>query len=347
MRIKKIFQRLTNWELWNFYVLYFPLSPFWLWYCLRSGSLWFFSSSNPTITFGGFEGEGKKEMYDQLPAQFVPRTIYIQHDLPFEVVKQRIQDAGFQFPFIVKPDIGMKGILFRKIESEEQLQKYHERIPVEYIVQALVELPVEVSVFYYRYPDQQSGLVSGFIHKELLHVIGDGQSTLQELIAQHSRAKHRMEEMQHRHGHRFDRVIPANEIFYLSYAGNHNRGAHFTNLHKEIDGQLLKVFDELSLYTGTFYYGRYDIKTTSIEDLKQGKNFYILEFNGCGAEPNHIYDCGMSIWRAYGVILQHWKALYKISRYNHKNGTPYWSFKKGWRFLQESKKHFTMLEKYD
>ena len=102
----------------------------------------------------------------------------------------------------------MKGMLFRKIESEEQLIKYHERIPVEYIVQDLVELPVEVSVFYYRYPDQQKGRVSGFIHKELLHVKGDGESTLKELIQQHPRAKFRMEEMEHRHGHRFDRVIP-------------------------------------------------------------------------------------------------------------------------------------------
>ena len=309
--------------------------------------MWFFSSSNPTITFGGFEGEGKKEMYDQLPPQLVPRTIYIMHDLPYEEVKKKIMEAGLEYPFIVKPDIGMKGILFRKIETEDQLIKYHERIPVEYIVQDLIELPVEVSVFYYRYPDQQKGTVSGFIDKELLHVKGNGSSKLKELIENHPRAKFRMEEMEHRHGHRFERTIPKDEIFFLSYAGNHNRGAHFTNLHKEIDENLHKVFDELSNYTNKFFYGRYDIKTTSIEDLKQGKNFLILEFNGCGAEPNHIYDCGMSLWKAYGVLLTHWKALYRISRYNHKNGVPYWSFKRGWDFLKKSSEHFKMLEKYD
>jgi len=347
MNMKKFFQKLANWELWNFYVLYAPISPVWFWYCLRSWSMWFFSSSNPTITFGGFEGEGKKEMYDQLPSHLVPRTIYIMHDLTYQEVIKKIKEAGFTYPFIVKPDVGMKGMLFRKIESEEQLIRYHERIPVEYIVQDLVELPVEVSVFYYRYPDQQKGIVSGFIHKELLQVKGNGISTLKELIQQHPRARFRMEEMEHRHGHRFNRVIPGDETFYLSYAGNHNRGAHFTNLHKEIDGSLHKIFDELSHYTDKFFYGRYDIKTTSIEDLKQGKNFLILEFNGCGAEPNHIYDCGMSIWRAYGVILTHWKALYRISRYNHKNGVPYWSFKRGWKYLKQSKEHFKMLEKYD
>ena len=345
--MKNFLNKLTNWELWNFYFLYFPIGPVWLWYCLRSWSFWYFSSSNPTITFGGFEGEGKKEMYDQLPPHLIPRTIYILHDLPFDEVKKKISEAGFTFPFIVKPDIGMKGILFRKIDTEEQLIKYHERIPVEYIVQNLVELPVEVSVFYYRHPAKQKGVVSGFIDKELLHVKGDGQSNLKQLIEKHPRAKYRLEEMEHRHGHRFERVIPAREIFYLSYAGNHNRGAHFTNLHKEIDEDLHKVFDDLSHYTDKFYYGRYDIKTTSIEDLKQGKNFLILEFNGCGAEPNHIYDCGMSIWKAYGVLLHHWKMLFEISRYNHKNGIPYWSFRRGWKYLGDAKRHFKMLEKYD
>ena len=139
--MKNFFQRLLNWERWNFFVLYAPISPVWLWYCLRSGSLWFFSSSNPTITFGGFEGEGKKEMYDQLPENLIPLTIYIRHDLPFSEVKKQVEAAGFTYPFIVKPDVGMKGILFRKIDTEEQLQKYHEHIPVEYIIQVLVDWP--------------------------------------------------------------------------------------------------------------------------------------------------------------------------------------------------------------
>ena len=189
--------------------------------------------------------------------------------------------------------------------------------------------------------------MSGFIHKELLQVKGDGRSNLRQLIELHPRAKYRLEEMEHRHGHRFDRVLPEGEIFYLSYAGNHNRGAQFTNLYQEIDDDLVRVFDEISLYTRQFYYGRYDIKTTSIEDLKKGKNFMILEFNGCGAEPNHIFDCDMSLWKAYGELLRHWKVLYKISHYNHKNGTPYWSFAKGWKYLLQAKRHFTMLKKFD
>ncbi|AHF17177.1 ATP-grasp domain-containing protein [Niabella soli] len=347
MSVKTFFSRIANWELWSFNVIYAPISPVWLWYAIRSRAFWFFTPSNPTIDFGGFEGEGKKEMYDQLPADVIPKTIYIKNDWPFAAVLDAIGANGFQFPFIVKPDVGMKGILFRMIQDEEQLEKYHQRIPVEYIVQEKVDYPVEVSVFYYRYPWEQKGVVSGFIHKELLQVAGDGRRTLRQLIQAHPRAKYRLEEMTHRHQHRYDRVLQEGEIFYLSYAGNHNRGAKFTNLQEQIDDELLTVFDRLSHYNESFFYGRYDIKTTSVEDLKKGRNFLILEFNGAGAEPNHIYDCDMSLAQAYRIILQHWKALYRISRYNNQQGIPYWGFRRGRAFLKAARKHFRLLEEFD
>jgi hypothetical protein len=345
--MKKLINKISDWEKWPFALLYFPLSFIWFWYCLKSRSLWFFSSSNPTITFGGFEGESKKEMYDQLPQSSYPKSIYILHDLSFDEVKKRMSDHGFTYPFVVKPDVGMQGILFRKIEDEEQMIKYHERIPVQYIIQEMVDLPVEVSVFYFRYPTDTSGTISGFIQKELLEVSGDGKRTLHELILEHPRAKLRMEEMIERHEHRLDRIIDEGQIFILSYAGNHNRGARFINLIDQADEQMLKVFDELSLYTEKFYYGRYDIKCSSIEDLKKGVNYSILEFNGCGAEPNHIYDAGISLFSAYKEILKHWKVLYEISRYNHLNGSPYWSFTRGYNFLKQARDHFKLLKQYD
>lgn len=343
----RFLKRIFNWELWPFNLLYAPIFPVWLWYILRSRAVWFFTPSNPTITFGGMEGEGKKEMYDQLPHHLMPLTIYIRHTVDFSAVQRKLQLSGLKFPFIVKPDVGMKGILFRVIENEQQLKDYHEHIPVEYIAQEKVDHPVEVSVFYYRYPWLQSGVVTGFIHKELLSVTGDGSRNLKELVEEHPRARYRLEEMENRHGLRYNKIIPKGEVYYLSYAGNHNRGAQFTNLHQEIDNNLLKVFDELSHYNKSFFYGRYDIKTGSIDELKQGNNFSILEFNGAGAEPNHIYDCGMSLMEAYKTILIHWKALYRISRYNSRNGHPYWPFKKGWSYLKEARQHFKMLEKFD
>ena len=73
----------------------------------------------------------------------------------------------------------------------------------------------------------------------------------------------------------------------------------------------------------------------------------ILEYNGAGAEPNHIYDCGMSYGKALKVIAAHWCDLYRIGKINNKNGVPYWSFRKGYRFMQQLKKDFKELQKRD
>lgn len=60
MFVEKIVNRVTDWKHWPFSVFYFPLFFAWAWYCIKSRSMWFFSTSNPTLTFGGFEGETKK-----------------------------------------------------------------------------------------------------------------------------------------------------------------------------------------------------------------------------------------------------------------------------------------------
>jgi hypothetical protein len=346
MSWKSFWEKLGNWELWPFKLRYFLISPVWLWYCLRSRSFWFFSSSNPTITFGGFEGEDKREMYNLLPKEYYPKTIYISPGDQFSELLQQVRKNGFIYPFIVKPDIGMKGLLFRKIDNENELKIYHEKNTVDYLVQELVEYPLEVSVFYYRYPNRQKGVISGFIQKELMDVYGDGKSTLWELIMAHPKARHRPDEMKIKHEANLPRVIPKGERYILTYAANLNRGAKFTDLAQLIDDDLLKIFDEIS-HRASFYYGRYDIKCSSVEDLKQGKNFSILEFNGSGAEPNHVYNAGKSLFDAYAVFLHHWKVLYEISKYNKEHGIPYWPVMKGWRFLRAAKKHLKILEQSD
>jgi len=343
MNLKKILFRITHWETWPFHIKYIPLIPAWLWYCLRSGSFWFFTPSNPTLTFGGFEGESKREMYDQLPPGSYPRSIYISKNSSFKEVEQQCRDGKFQYPFASKPNVGMKGFLFRQINNVDEFRQYHDKIPTEYIIQDLITYPIEVSVFYYRFPNEQKGTVSGFLKKELMSVTGDGKSTIWELILAYPRVRFRLNEMKSKHEDKLTDIIPDGEVFCLSQALNLSRGGKMVSLAHEIDEKLVKVFDDLSHYSKHFYYGRYDIKCASIEDLKTGKNYSILEFNGSGAEPHHIYGSNNNLLQAYKVILHHWNVLYKISRYNHVKGIRYWSFNKGLKFLKDAKKHFKLL----
>ncbi len=345
--LNRIWNRVTNWELWPFIIIYFPLWFLWLYYAIKARAFWFFSNVNPTLEFSGFEGETKKEMYVQLPPYLYPKTIHIPANLDFTEVKKLMTDAGFNYPFITKPERGMQGILFRKIDKEKDLVDYNDYVKTDYVIQDLVNLPMEFSIFHIRYPMQEKGVVTGFILKEYMAVVGDGKSTLLQLIHKHPKALVQENEMRHKHAEKLHTILSAGEKYYLSITGNHNRGATFVNLYKQIDQQLCDVFDDISNKVGEFYFGRYDIKCTSIEDLKEGKNISILEFNGTGAEPNHIYDCGMSYTEALQEIARHWKYLYEIGKINEKRGIAYWGFMKGYRYLMKAEKHMAELRKYD
>ena len=133
----------------------------------------------------------------------------------------------------------------------------------------------------------------------------------------------------------------------LSYAANHNRGAQFVDLKNEIDEKLVALFDNISSTGNEFYYGRYDIMCANVEDLKQGRNFTILEYNGCGAEPNHFYDTGYTLFGAYREILRHWKALFRISRYNSRQGIKPWPLRKGRQFLRKTRELYKLMKEVD
>ena len=155
----------------------------WGLYCLRSRAAWFFSPSNPTIAFGGFEGESKSEIYIQMPQHLYPPTIVVPPQSNEEAWWSQIEKM-FLLPFVVKPDVGMKGILFRMIENKQQWQQYHRHMPATYLVQAYVPYPHEVSVFYCRMPQHQKGKITAIIQKNLLQVTGNGKDTLLHLLQQ-------------------------------------------------------------------------------------------------------------------------------------------------------------------
>ena len=323
------------------------MAPVSIWYMLKSGSVWFFTPSNPKITFGGMDGEPKKEMYDLLPKHLYPATFNVLPQQNFETVKKDLEESGIKYPFIVKPEVGCQGILFRKIDEEATLENYHSKIPVEYIVQELVSYPMEVSVFYIRHPQEKKGTVTGFLHKIPLQVVGNGKDSLEHLIQHHPKAQKRIGELFSKHKDRWNDIIAAGEKYILSYAANHNRGAHFVDLKDQIDDNLVAIFDEISISINDFFYGRYDIMCSNVEDLKNGKNFTILEYNGCGAEPNHFYDTGYTLMGAYKEILKHWKALYQICKYNSEQGIKPWPFQKGRKFLAQIKAHFKLIREVD
>jgi hypothetical protein len=157
-------------------------------------------------------------------------------------------------------------------------------------------------------------------------VTGNGHSSLGELILTNDRAILQWESLKIKYADSLHKVLPFGKKITLVAIGNHCLGTKFLNANHLITPELTAIFDRISLGIEGFYYGRYDLRCTNLDDFYQGKNIKIMELNGAGAEPAHIYDPSFSIWEGWKVLLHHWHILYKISTRNHQNGVPYMRF---------------------
>jgi hypothetical protein len=106
---------------------------------------------------------------------------------------------------------------------------------------------------------------------------------------------------------------------------------------QEVQNLLQQTIDTVAKQIPGFFYGRLDIMYTDWEDLCNGKNYSIVELNGAGSEPTHMYDPKHSIFFAWREIIKHWKILYHISNWNHENkNAPYLTFSKGIKMFKDN-----------
>jgi hypothetical protein len=320
--------RLASWEYWPFGIVQFPLIMYWLWLSLRARSLFFFSASNPTIVLGGMLGESKYDVLKLIPDPYKPKTILIKKSAAKDYVLKQLLENGFSLPVIFKPDQGERGFMVKKITMEAQLESYINTLQKDFLIQEFLDLPVELGVFYTRMPDELSGYVNSVVVKDMLTVTGDGESTLQQLILDKPRAKLQWEKLKLAHADKLTVVLPSGEPYVLNNIGNHALGTTFLDGGHLINEKLSATFDHISKQINGFYFGRYDLRCASIEDLYAGK-IKIMELNGCGAEPAHIYQPGFSLWKAFGILFTHWKNIFRISMQNHRRGVPFTSWREG------------------
>lgn len=283
-------------------------------------------------------GESKYEVMKLIPDSLKPKTILIKPSASVTHVTHLLRDAGLSLPVIFKPDLGERGWMVKRINNEQDIARYLNEIKIDFIAQELVDLPHEFGVYYVRFPSQKNGFVNSITGKEFLHVTGDGEKNLQQLILEKDRAKLQWNTLREMYADRLTEIIPPGKKMELVSVGNHCLGTTFINCNHLINDKLNSTFDSISKQINGFYFGRYDLRCASLEDLENG-NVKIMELNGCGAEPAHIYHPGSSLITAIKVLITHWRNLYRVSKENHERGVPYLSFREGKQIYKRVKKY--------
>lgn len=158
--------KMRNWEYWPMQAVYYPIMPVWLFLAIRARSFFFFNAANPTIKNGGMAMESKKEIYDIMPSESIPKTIYFTGNRCADTILKAAAMQQIDFPFIVKPDVGMKGLAVQIIKDKDELEAYLKKSTDDLLVQELVEFKNEVGIFYCRIPGESNGKITGIVHKK-------------------------------------------------------------------------------------------------------------------------------------------------------------------------------------
>lgn len=288
--------------------------------------------------------ESKWSIYNLMPAAYYPTTLFFEAGSNPHSVIEHLRQNDLKYPLVGKPDIGMKGLAVKKLDNEPDLIEYILNAPFNFLVQEFVPYEKEAGIFYYRLPGKNRGRISGIVSKEFLSVEGDGISTVKQLLRTDKRHILQLNVLEKTYGSRLDKILEKHERLVLVPYGNHVRGAKFIDVSHMIDEKLEQVIDSVCQQVNGFYYGRMDIRYSSWEDLINGNNFAIIELNGAGSEPTHMYDPNHSIFFAWKEIIRHWTILWEISRRNHDaKHRPYMSIRSGLTMLKENNKYLKLI----
>ncbi len=317
-------RRIASWEFWPPWAFYPPVVAWVAWLGIRHRAPLLFTAANPAMPAGGFIAESKAEILDGLgPGPLVARTRLVRDSENAvereEVVRAFLAEHGLGLPVVLKPDAGQRGSGVIVARTDVQLRDYLTRARCDVLVQEYVP-GREFGVFYYRYPGEPQGHVFSITDKRMPVVVGDGRHTIEDLILLDRRAVILAELYLDQQAHQNTRIPEQGESVQLVELGTHCRGAIFLDGAWVKSPGLERAIDELSRHYKGFYFGRYDLRTESVEDLKAGRNFKVIELNGVTSEATHIYDPRTGLFGAYRTLFEQWRIAFEIGRRNRERG---------------------------
>lgn len=327
--------RLFHHEYWPAWLFYAPLFVYGAWLSLRHRGVTVFTCCNPGIeSGGGIAGESKSAIMAALgDSPLVLPTHLIGPGLPQERVRSlallmESHEAIRCFPVILKPDAGERGYGLRLIHTHDDALRYFQQFHTPTVVQPYHAGPHECGVLWIRRPESlepgatgPQGFVYSLTRKQFPFVVGDGQSTIEELIEAHPRFRRQARVFLWRFRDRASEVPARGEAVRLGVSGNHAQGTMFLEGADLVTPELAAAIDRLAAgFKGGLDVGRFDIRYADETALRRGEGFGVLELNGVTSESTNLYDPNCSLGRAYAILFGQWRRAYELGELRQRQG---------------------------
>jgi membrane protein DedA with SNARE-associated domain len=317
--------RWSRWEFWPMWLFYAPVALWMLWLALRHRGISTITASNPGIPDGGVVGESKFQILASLPCEWTVPSAVVEPGPASDRARQildSIEQRGWTFPLVLKPDVGQRGVGVRLARRIEDVQAYCTAETGRILVQPYHPGPFEAGIFYYRFPGEPRGRIFSITDKHFPLIVGDGHSTIEALIWAHPRYRLQASTFLTRHRRALARVLPRGERFQLAIAGNHAQGTLFRDGSHLWTPALEKRVDEIAQSYSGFYVGRFDVRYGDVTAFQRGEDLAIVELNGATAESTDIYDPERSLFSAYRQLFTQWSIVFAIGAANRTGGAP-------------------------
>ncbi|GBQ83045.1 D-alanine--D-alanine ligase [Gluconacetobacter johannae DSM 13595] len=300
---------------------------YWILMGLRHRDFSLPTAANPRIETGGLCGESKTSILDMAGDEarrwIAPYTTIVTGSTDDgRAARMALEQAGLSLPVVLKPDIGCNGTGVKLIESQDDLALTLDQYPrgIRLVLQRLIPFEHEAGVFYIRHPDEAQGRITSLTYKEAPVLVGDGRSTVRQLIDADARTRLVPHLYLPRLGERVHDILPTGEPLRLVFAGNHCKGSIFRNGADDITPALVEQIDRIMQDVPDFHFGRIDLKFESIAALRLGVGFEIIEINGVGSEATHIWDSRTTLREAYATQFLHYRETFRIGAKKKKAG---------------------------
>jgi membrane protein DedA with SNARE-associated domain len=323
-RIAARVARGLRWEFWPMWLFYTPVAGWIALLALWHRGVSTITAANPGMPDGGTVGESKFYILERLPAECTIPSALVQPgplDARLRTVARHIEESGWAFPLVLKPDVGQRGAGVKLARDHDAVQTYFTCVTDAILVQPYHAGPFEAGVFYYRMPGASRGRIFSITDKHFPVLVGDGVSSIEDLIWAHPRYRLQALTFVERHRDELARVLEDGERFPLGIAGNHAQGTLFRDGRHLITDALERRIDAIARAYPGFFVGRFDIRYADVEAFKAGRGLAIVELNGATGESTNIYDPDSSLLRAYRLLFRQWSIVFAIGAENRARGS--------------------------
>lgn len=308
------------------WIIYGPLVIVWILLGLRYRDFAVATLANPNIPAGGLCGESKGDILDQVGpaarAWIAPWQVFTTGRDSALRAHEAMERLGLTFPVVLKPDIGCKGAGVRLLDGPEALSETLALYPdnVAVMIQHFIPYGEEAGIFYSRLPGEETGRILSMTFKTSPSVIGDGVSTLRDLVLAHPRAGKAPQVYLPRLAARLDHIPAAGERIPLVFTGNHSKGSAFRDASHLITRALTHRINAILRTMPDFHHGRVDLRFASVAALREGRGFQIIEINGIGAEPIHMWAPGTTLADIYRIQFRFYGRAFQIGALMRRRG---------------------------